>query len=277
MTQVKTYVPGLYAHSEAQDRETGLQDFLSAQREAGTDYFSDGLLHWPDLFTPLAQRVEESRSGADSGAETVATEKAYAPLGEPHFWPSEMPRGRWISTLPSPLALSHATSLSAQRIAESVLSPQLDWLVANGCAFIVLQETEMLGELELRGLGEALAALESPLPLVLRLPPGDAADAIPHLVELPVEAVGADMLSTAPTALPESFPKTLLAGVVNAANPEPEEPSRVAMRYESLLERLAGEADLHLAPTGDLRALTPESAARQVRSLGDAARILRGG
>lgn len=277
MTQVKAYVPGLYAHSEEQGRETGLQDFLSAQREAGVDYFSDGLLHWPDLFTPLAQRVEESRRGADSGTETVATEKAYAPLGEPYFRPSEMPRGRWISTLSSPLALSHTTTLSAQRIAESVLSPQLEWLAGNGCAFVVLQETEMPGELELRGLGEALVALESPLPLVLRLPPGDAADAIPHLVELPVEAVGADMLSTDPTALPESFPKTLLAGVVDAANPEPEEPSRVAMRYESLLERLVGEADLHLAPAGDLRALTPENAARKVRSLGDAARILRGG
>lgn len=276
MTQVKAYVPGLYAHSEEQDRETRLQDFLSAQREAGMDYFSDGLLHWPGLFAPLEQRIEAFGRGTDSGA-TVATEKAYAPLGEPYFRYPEMPRGRWISTLPSPLALSHATGLSAQRTAETALSPQLEWLAGKGCAFAVLQEPEMPGELELRGLREALAALESPLPLVLRLPPGDAADALPHLVELPVQAVGADMLSTDPAALPEPFPKTLLAGLVDAANPEPEEPSRVARRYESLLERLAGEADLHLAPSGDLRALTPERAARKVRSLGDAARILRGG
>lgn len=277
MTQVKAYVPGTYAHSAKQDREAQLQGFLSAQREAGMDYFSDGRLYWPDPAAPLVERVEESRRRAGPEEEAVATGTACEPLGEPYFRAREMPWGRWISTLPSPLALSRATDLSARRTAEFVLSPQLRWLAENGCAFAVLQETQMPGDPELLELGEALEALESPLPLVLSLPPEDAAETLPHLVELPVEAVGADMVSTDPATLPESFPKTLLAGIVDAGSSQPEEPPRIAARHEGLLERLAGEADLHLAPTGDLNTLAPDQAARKVRSLGDAARILRGG
>lgn len=280
MTQVKAYAPGLYvraAEQAEQGRQAALQDFLSVQRESGMDYFSDGLLDWPDLDAPLVREAEAParRSSATDGwpgAASVLSE----PSERPRLHASEMPRGRWVSTLPSPLALARSASLTASGAA-SLLSPQLRWLAENGCAFVVLQEAEMQDETELAALGEALDALESPLPLVLRLPPGDAAGVIPDVVELPVEAVGIDMISTGPAALPEPFPKTLLAGVVDATDPQPEKPSRVAARYEGLLDRLDAEADLHLAPNGDLRELSAEDAARKVRVLGDAARILRGG
>lgn len=277
MTQVKAYVPGLgprSANHTEQDLEAELQDFLSVQRESGMDYFSDGLLGWPDLAAPLARRVERAPT-RERGA--LATGATCQPLGETYFRASEMPWGRWISTLPSPLALSQATGVSARAATEAALSPQLGWLAGNGCAFAVLQNTQMPDAAEVAALGEALEAAESPLPLVLRLPPGDAVSVIAGIVDLPVEAIGLDMVSTGAEALPEPFPKTLLAGAVDAANPEPEEPSRLAARYEDLLDRLDGEADLHLAPNGDLRTLAPEAAARKIRSLGDAARILRGG
>lgn len=281
MTQVKAYVPGLYARAAEGDEESELQEFLSVQRESGMDYFSDGLLAWPDPGSPFAERLEgteltNNRQGR-SGYGLATTEEVYEPLGEPYFRVSELPRGRWISTLPSPFALSRSTEVPAKRVSGSVLSPQLRWLGENGCAFAVLQETEMPEEPDLAALGEAIEELRSPLPLVLRLPPGDASGVIPALLELPVEALGVDMVSTDPESLPEPFPKTLLAGVVNAASPRQEEPSRIAERHEGLLDRLTSEADLHLAPNGDLRASSPEEAAHKVRALGDAARILRGG
>ncbi len=135
----------------------------------------------------------------------------------------------------------------------------------------------MPDEQDLAALEEAVEVLRSPLPLVLRLPEGDASDVIPGVLDLPVEAVGVDMTSTDIEALPEPFPKTLLAGAVDSGNPRTEDPSEVAAQHGSLLHRLEEEADLHLAPSGDLRTLSPEDAERKVRVLGDAARILRGG
>lgn len=266
MTQVKAYTPGLYARATEQDRDAARQDFLSAQRESGMDYFSDGLLEWEDLSAPLSKLAGAAVPDAGPGES----------LGEPYFRSSELPRGRWFATLPSPLALAHDAEIPARRAAD-LLSPQVAWLADNGCAFVVLQEARMPDEQDLASLEEAVEALQSPLPLILRLPTGDASGTIPDALALPVEAVGVDMISTAVEALPEPFPKTLLAGVVDSGDPQPEEPSEVAARYESLLRRLDGEADLHLAPTGDPRALAPEAAERKVRVLGDAARILRGG
>ena len=132
-------------------------------------------------------------------------------------------------------------------------------------------------EQDLALLEEVIEGLRSPLPLVLRLPTGDASNFITDVLDLPVEAVGVDMISTTVEALPEPFPKTLLAGVVDSEDPRAEKPSEVDARYESLLQRLDEEADLHLAPNGDLKALAPEEAQRKVHVLGDASRILRGG
>lgn len=266
MTQVKAYTPGLYARAAEQDREDRRRDFLSAQRESGMDYFSDGLLEWGSLSAPLSQLA---------GA-TVPDSGGQKPLGETYFRSSELPRGRWLATLPSPLALAHDAEIPARRAAD-LLTPQIWWSADNGCAFVVLQEARMPDEQDFAALEEAVEALRSPLPLVLRLPTGDASDVIPGVLDLPVEAVGVDMTSTAIEALPEPFPKTLLAGVVDSGNSRAEEPSEVAARHDSLLGRLDEEADLHLAPNSDLRALSPEDAERKVRVLGDAARILRGG
>lgn len=266
MIQVKAYTPGLYARATEQDRDAQRQDFLTAQRESGMDYFSDGLLEWDELSAPLSKLAGATVPDAGPGE----------PLGEAYFRVSELPRGRWFATLPSPLALARDAEIPAQRAAD-LLSPQIWWSADNGCAFVVLQETEMPNEQELAALEEAIEALQSPLPLVLRLPTGDASGVIPGALDLPVEAIGADMISTEIESLPEPFPKTLLAGVVDSGDPRAEEPLEIAARYESLLRRLDEEADLHLAPNSDLRALTPEQADLKVRVLGDAARILRGG
>ena len=266
MTQVKAYTPGLYARAAEQDRDAQRQEVLSAQRESGMDYFSDGLLEWEDLSAPLSKLA----------CAPVPDAEPSEPLGESYFRVSELPRGRWFATSPSPLALAHDAETPARQAA-ALLSPQIAWAADNGCAFVVLQETRMPEERDLADLEEAIEALQSTLPLVLRLPAGDASDVMPGVLDLPVEAVGVDMTSTYIEKLPDPFPKTLLAGVVDSEDPRAEKPPEVAARYESLLQRLDDKADLHLAPNGDLRQLTPEQAERKVRALGDAARILRGG
>jgi methionine synthase II (cobalamin-independent) len=92
-------------------------------------------------------------------------------------------------------------------------------------------------------------------------------------VELDVDAIGVDFYATDLEALPRPFPKTLLAGVVDARNSLLEEPKQLAEFGRLLLEESRGE--LHLVPNGDLQ-FVPEKIARQkVLRLGEAAKVLK--
>jgi 5-methyltetrahydropteroyltriglutamate--homocysteine methyltransferase len=306
LPEIKSYAPGVYARSEElvqatrdldrgrttevaveKQRDADLRSFLDAQREAGLDYLSDGLLNWQDIFRPF----DEATRGLEPGpltrflntntfyrapAVTGEAPKLVEPIGEPYFRIGDLPRNAWVATLPSPhaLAASAAGDLAPDAVAEGVLGPQIRWLAGNGCAMIVLQETALFGaRIDVYPLGDALDALESPLPLALQLPFGDSGDVLGELVELDVEAVGVDFYATDLEALPRPFPKTLLAGVLDARNSLLEEPEELAKFGRELLEELEGE--LHLVPNGDLQ-FVPEKIARQkVLRLGEAARILK--
>ena len=305
MPEIKAYAPGIYARSEElvratrdldrgratesaveEQREADLRSFLEAQREAGLDYFSDGSLNWQDIFRPFGEAARGLEPGPltrflntntfyRAPAVTGEAPRLVEPLGEPYFHIGDLPRNRWVATLPSPhaLAVSAAGDLTPRAAAEGVLGPQIRWLASNGCAMVVLQETALFGgETAAHPLSDALDALRSPLPLALQLPFGDSGDVLGELVELDVEAIGVDFYATDLEALPRPFPKTLLAGVVDARNSLLEEPEEIAGFGRQLLEELEGE--LHLVPNGDLQ-FVPEKIARQkILRLGEAARVL---
>ena len=306
MPQVRTYAPGIYARSEElvqatrdldrgrtteeaveKQRDADVRSFLEVQREAGLDYVSDGLLSWQDIFRPFDEAAEGLRPGPltrflntntfyRAPAASGETPKLAQPLGEPYFRAADLPRGRWVATLPSPHALAACAvgDLDPRVVAQGVLGPQIENLAHNGCATVVLQETALFGGgIDIYPLSEALDALLSPLPLALQLPFGDAGPVLGELVELDVEAIGVDFYATDVEALPRPFPKTLLAGVVDARNSLLEEPDQIAEFGRGLLAELEGE--LHLVPSGDLQ-FVPEKIARQkVLRLGEAARILK--
>jgi 5-methyltetrahydropteroyltriglutamate--homocysteine methyltransferase len=308
LPEIKAYVPGIYARSEelvqaTRDLDRGrtttaaveerrvadLRTFLDVQREAGLNYLSDGLLNWQDIFRPF----DEAARGLEPGpltrflntntfyrapVVTKGTPQLIEPLGEPYFCIGDLPRNGWVATLPSPhaLAASAAGDLTPRVVAEGVLGPQIRWLEQNGCAIVVLQETALFGgRIDVYPLNDALDALQSPLPLALQLPFGDSGDVLGELVELDVAMIGVDFYATDLEALPRPFPKTLLAGVVDARNSLLEEPEEVARFGRALLRELDGE--LHLVPNGDLQ-FVPEKIARQkVLRLGEAAEVLKEG
>ena len=82
LPEIRAYAPGIYARSEelvqatrdldrgrateeavAAQQDADLRAFLYAQREAGLDYFSDGLLNWQDIFRPFDAAAEGLRPG----------------------------------------------------------------------------------------------------------------------------------------------------------------------------------------------------------------------
>lgn len=306
MPEIKTYVPGIYARSEelvqatrdfdrsrttqqtvAESETADLRDFLEVQRKADLDYLSDGLLNWQDVFRPFSEAAEGLLPGPLTRflntntffrAPTVeaGTPQLVEPLGEPFFRIGELPRRRWVATLPSPHALARfaVDELEPRTVAEAVIGPQIKWLAGNGCTMVILQETALFGGgSDIFGLGEALEALDSPVPLGLQLPFGNAGEMLGELVELDVEAIGVDFYATNVAVLPRPFPKTLLAGVIDARNSLLEEPEEIAEFGRQLLDELEGE--LHLVPNGDLQFVPEKIAREKVRRLGKAARILK--
>jgi 5-methyltetrahydropteroyltriglutamate--homocysteine methyltransferase len=306
LPEIKAYAPGIYARSEElvqatrdldrgrtteeaveKQREADMHSFLDVQREAGLDYLSDGLLNWQDIFRPF----DEAARGLEAGpltrflntntffrapAVTGEPPKLVEPLGEPYFRIGDLPRNRWVATLPSPhtLAVFAVGELEPRAVAEGILGPQIRWLAGNGCAMVVLQETALFGDrIDVYPLSDALDALQSPLPVALQLPFGDSGDVLGELVELDVEAIGVDFYATDLEALPRPFPKSLLAGVADARNSLLEESAQMAEFGRQLLQELEGE--LHLVPNGDLQFVPEKIAGQKVLHLGEAAKVLK--
>ncbi len=189
----------------------------------------------------------------------------------------ELPPGRWLATLPAPLALARAArdAVSAQSLAAEVLAPQIEADAGAGCALVVLSDPFLARE---GGLDEAVAALgELPreVPLLLQLPFGDAAGALPGLAEAPVDAVGVDFYATGLEAIPEEYPKALVAGVIDARSSALESPEEIASFVERVRER--GVTVDALAPNGDLQFVPERIAREKLNRLGRARAALQEG
>lgn len=300
-SELKGYAPGIYPRSEAliqatRDLDRGrtsaarveerleddFRELVAAQEAAGLDLLADGMLRWQDLFRPLA----EASDGLDARPltrflDTNTFYRATIVEGEPSLReplaPPDLPEGRWLATLPAPLAFARATraDVAAERLAAQVLAPQIESYAAAGCALVVLADPFLPRE---GGLDEALAALrELPddVPYVLQLPFGDASGLLEGLAEAPVEGVGVDFYATRAEAVPEDYPKEIVAGVIDSRSSAPEDPEEIARFVTELRQRTS--AGVSLSVNGDLQ-FVPEPIAREkLTRLGRARAVLTEG
>jgi 5-methyltetrahydropteroyltriglutamate--homocysteine methyltransferase len=281
--ELKVFVPGIYPRSEAlvqatRDLDRGRttteaveeqaardrRELVAAQQAAGLAPLSDGLLGWQDIFRPLA----EASDGLEARplARYLDTNTFYRALlveSEPRLrnpLPAPDVPGGWLGTLPSPLAFSRAAgdAVSAEKLAADVLGPQIEaW---SGADLIVLSEPFAAREGAVVELARALAELPTGTPLVLQLPFADAAPVLPALADAPVSAIGVDFYSTGIDAIPQGYPKEIVAGVVDARSSALERPEEIASFAGELAAR--DPAGLSLAPNGDLQ-FVPEPIARE--------------
>ena len=255
------------AQAVAEQVERDFRELISVQESAGLSLLGDGMLAWQDHFRPLA----ESADGLDARPLTrfLDTNTFYRAVlvdGEP--WLSkplpapDIPRGEWLGTLPSPLAFSRAAqgAVGAQALAARVLAPQVDAWGEAGAALIVLSEPFVAREGGADELIAALRELPTSVPLGVQLPFGDAASVLPALAEAPVSAIGVDFYSTSLDAVPQSYPKEILAGVLDARSSALESPDEIARFTQELLAR--EPAGVALTPNGDLQ-FVPEPIARE--------------
>ena len=284
--EVRTFVPGIYPRSEAlvpatrdldrgrttpeavaEQVERDFRELVSVQEGAGLTLFADGLLTAQDHFRPLA----EAAQGLDARPLTrfLDTNTFYravlvedeprlaSPLRAP-----DLPAGRWLATLPSPLAFSRASggAASAQKLAAQVLAPQIEAWAGAGAALVVLTDPFLAREGGAEELVASLAELPQSVPLALHLPFGAAGPHLASLADCPVAAIGIDFYSTRADAVPQGYPKEIHAGVLDARSSALESPEEIGRFAAELLAR--EPAGLALVPNGDLQ-FVPEPIARE--------------
>jgi 5-methyltetrahydropteroyltriglutamate--homocysteine methyltransferase len=284
--ELRSFAPGIYPRSEAlvqatrdldrgrtspeavaEQVERDVRELVSVQEQAGLTLLSDGMLTAQDHFRLLAEAAE----GLDARPltrflDTNTFYRAVLVEGEPRLaapLPApDLPGGRWVGTLPSPLAFARAAggAVAAAKLAAAVLAPQIEAWADAGAGLLVLTDPFLAREGGVDELVAALAELPSAVPLALQLPFGDAASQLEALAEAPVAAVGIDFYSTSIDALPQGYPKEILAGVLDARSSSLESPEEIGRFAAELLAR--EPAGLALVPNGDLQ-FVPEPIARE--------------
>ena len=284
--ELTAFAPGIYPRSEAlvqatRDLDRGrttaeavdeqfrrdLEELVRVQESAGLDPLADGMLRWQDLFRPLAEATRglEARPLTrflDTNTFYRAVLVEHEPELEEPLAPPALPARRWLGTLPSPFAFARASNdaVNATTLAERVLAPQIESWAAAGCALVVLAEPFLPRDPEhAPELREALERLPRPTRLAVQFTFGDAAPLLAGAAALPVDAVGVDFYATAADAVPDGFPKQLLAGVVDARSSALEDPLELRRFAEELGRRAPAVA---LVPNGDLQ-FVPEPIARE--------------
>jgi 5-methyltetrahydropteroyltriglutamate--homocysteine methyltransferase len=283
---LRAFAPGIYPRSEAlvqatrdldrgrtteaavaEQFERDFHQLVEVQEQAGLDLVSDGMLRWQDLFRRLAEAADglEARPltrflDTNTFYRALLVEgkpRLRAPLPAPELAP-----GRWLATLPSPYALSRAAGGHAhpQALAADVLAPQMEAWADAGCALFVLSEPFLARGGEVAEALAALTELPDRVPLALQLVFGDASRILDDLAEAPVAAVGVDFYLTPLDAVPEDYPREILAGVVDARSSALEEAAEIGRFTEQIQERKP--AGISLVPNGDLQ-FVPEVIARQ--------------
>jgi 5-methyltetrahydropteroyltriglutamate--homocysteine methyltransferase len=274
-----------------------LVDFVAVQRNAGLDYFSDGLLRWQDLFRPLV----ESTAGLEARtlvrwfdnnsffrAPEVAGEVALnRPIPEVYLDDEPVPTPR-VATLPSPYLLSRAARHSGGPnalmidLTREVLAPMAGALGTRGYEVIHLQEPWLAyygidrddwGDFE-KALTEIRDSLADATGIVLHVYFGDAAPHVDRLRRLPVDTLGIDLVLTDPDSLGSGWEIGLLAGALDGRSSLLEETEPTADFVRRLADRVE-PTSLFVSSNSELEFLPRDIARDKVLRLGEIAALLK--
>jgi 5-methyltetrahydropteroyltriglutamate--homocysteine methyltransferase len=270
-----------------------LAAFVRVQKDAGMDFFSDGLLKWQDIFRPLTEALgvkphtlvrwfdtntffrEPELSGRLA---TPAHPDGVAPDGS-------VPRPR-VTTVPSPYMFSRAAHTDQDRnqlivaLAQQVLRPAIDAAVAAGSELIHLEDPWLgywgIKREDWAPLRDALTILHRDLKATLAFHVyfGDAAPHIDQLLQLPVDAIGVDLIQTDIKALGSGWDKGLVAGVINGRSSILESPKNLVEVARHLAEAVRPR-NLYLSSNCELGYLPTVVAEQKVQRLGEAARTVK--
>jgi 5-methyltetrahydropteroyltriglutamate--homocysteine methyltransferase len=270
-----------------------LAAFVRVQKDAGLDFFSDGLLRWQDIFRPLTEALGVKPHTLvrwfDTNTffrEPELSRPITNPVRPDAIVPdASVPRPR-VMTLPSPYMFSRAAHTDQDRnalmlaLAEHVLRPAIEAAVAAGAQLIHLEDPWLgyvgIAREDWAPLTEALAILHRDLKATLAFHVyfGDAAPHLDKLLALPVDAIGVDLIQTDVKALGSGWNKGLVAGVINGRSSILES-SKSLVDVARHLADTVRPRDLYLSSNCELGYLPTPVAEQKVQRLGEAARAVK--
>jgi 5-methyltetrahydropteroyltriglutamate--homocysteine methyltransferase len=289
---------GRVARPEVDARfDADLESFVLTQREAGLDYYSDGMLRWQDLFRPLVDACSGTAARTlvrwfDNNSFFRAPEIVGALRTDGDFSsvaPSSVVPEPCLACLPSPYLFSRAAGAAGNRndlmaeIARYVLRPAVEGIVELGCRLVHLQEPWLayfgIRPEDWSAFERALVELREAAPadratLVLHTYFGDAAPFADRLRGLPVDAVGFDLVETDWSALHGPWEGGLLLGCLDGRSSVVEPVEGSVRLIQSITDSLEPAA-LYLSSNCELELLPAEIARRKVLRLGEIARQIR--
>ncbi len=273
-------------------------DFIEAQREAGLDFFSDGLLRWQDIFRPLVGLS----GGLDARAlvrwfdnnsffrapEVTGDLTVTGPVPAEVADEDEVPGPR-VATLPSPYLFSRAAHSDDYRnalmldLTREVLRPVCESLAGRGYGVIHLEEPWLpyhgmdaadWGEFEkaVLELREATAGVT----LVLHTYFADSGPYVDRLRKLPIDALGVDFVQTDVDELGSGWEIGLLAGALDGRS-SPIEPAEETAAFIRQVAEAVQPTALFVSSNCELEFLPRDLAREKVRRLGEIAARVREG
>jgi 5-methyltetrahydropteroyltriglutamate--homocysteine methyltransferase len=311
MDKIIAYQHGIYPRSEAlvaatRDLERGrttiekvedqfrqdLQDFVQTQRDAGLNYFSDGLLRWEDIFRPFVKASKGLSEGplvrwfdnnAFFRAPVITGSPAIDSQLPPTFEDSVLLPEPKVATLPSPYMFSRAAQTHGDRnklmieLARNVLQPVAKALGGRGYRLIHLQEPWLvfygMEQGEWSFFEKAIETIRDGLgiTLVLHTYYGNAEPWADRLRSLPVDAVGIDFVETDVEALGKNWTLGVVAGCLDGRRSLVESLEETVKFVKRAAETLNPTA-LYLSSNSDLELLPRDIASRKILRLGEVAR-----
>jgi 5-methyltetrahydropteroyltriglutamate--homocysteine methyltransferase len=265
--------------------------FVEVQREAGLDFFSDGLLRWQDIFRPLV----DATPGLD--ARTLVrwfdnnsffrspeiTGRIEPPAGLPGVLSDgdAVPAPR-VATLPSPYLFSRCATVSGDRdalmqeLTREVVAPVARSLSEGGYDVVQLQEPWLaywgIGDQSWDELEKALTEIREAMPatttLVLHTFFGDVGPHADRLRRLPVDVLGVDLVETDPASLGGGWDIGLLAGCLDGRSSLLESAEATVEFAKRAIDR-TGAPTLFVSSNSDLELLPRDLARTKVERLGE--------
>ena len=277
----------------AQDR----QGFILTQREAGLDYFSDGLLRWQDIFRPFVEMCQGLDAHTlvrwfDNNAffrapEVTGELRLSTGIPKPMEDGPDLPEPR-MATLPSPYLFSRAAQTEEddrnalmRDLTREILRPVAQELASRGYRVLHLQEPWLAyfgmdagdwDDFE-KSVGEIREATEGTT-LVLNTYFGDAGPYADRLRRLPVDAVGIDFVETDLDELGAGWTVGLLAGVLDGRR-SPIEPVGPTVEFTERAVETLGVPSLFVSSNSELEFLPRDIARQKVLRLGEISAALK--
>ena len=274
-------------------------EVIKHQRESGLTYVIDGMLSWNDLFRPLAEGLEGVEvNGLERWFDNNLFYKKPVVRGEirprrrildSYVLRDLLSNTSWKLILPEPFTLASMVEnlyyrrfddllfTLAEIIGEEAYNAYLSGasqiqLSAPYLVFNRLSEDEL--EMAIQAVEEVRKRTRSEL--LLHTYYGPAGNAMPRLLDFPVDVVGVDLTVTPDRQLVEySITKNLCLGVVDGRNTLLENVNLAARRVTKLLDNMQVK-EIHIAPNCEFEALPYGVALQKIKIVSQIAEKIAG-